>query len=336
MPHLITDTIVNLWKSGRKTKPTSGGWISGNAPCCVHRGETPDRKNRGGLLVNTAEDSFIWHCFNCGFKAGWMPGKTLSKNTKNLFRWMGLSDTEVNQLALTALKEKDSIIPNKKELDFNLPDINLPDNSLSIKQWLEEGCEDKDFLECLNYIKYRGLSLDDYNWHWSPDPKLQDRVIIPFYYDQRIVGWTGRKIVAGNPKYLTKSHAGYVFNLDSQTYERKYVIVVEGQIDAIGIDAVAIMHNDPTEVQTIRINQLGKEVIVVPDRDRAGAKMLEKALENNWGMSMPPWGDDVKDVADAVKKYGKIYTLSTIIHYQTHNKVKIEIAKNKLEKLNEK
>lgn len=335
MSHLITDTILQLWKTGRRTRNTSGGWISGNAPCCVHRGESVDKKGRGGLLIEKDGNSFIWHCFNCGFKAGWSLGKTLSKNTKELLNWMGLPQEEIAKLAFYALKEKSEVTLTIKELNFDLNEESLPPDTLSIKQWILEGCEDADLLSCVDYIFERGLSIDDYDWCWSFDDKYKDRVIIPFYHDKKIVGWTGRKITQGKPKYLTKTQAGYVFNLDSQTFERKYVIVVEGQFDAIGIDGVAIMHNDPNEVQCARINQLGKEVIVVPDRDKAGSKMISAALKNNWQISMPPWEEDIKDVADAVKKYGKIYTMASILHYREHNKIKIEIAKSKLEKQNE-
>jgi hypothetical protein len=76
---------------------------------------------------------------------------------------------------------------------------------------------------------------------------------------------------------------------------------------------------------------LAKEVIVVPDRDRPGSKLLKFAIDNGWGASLPPWGDDVKDVADAVKKYGRIYTLFTILHYRETNEIKIQLLKKKLE-----
>ena len=108
-----------------------------------------------------------------------------------------------------------------------------------------------------------------------------------------------------------------------------------GQFDAISINGVSIMHNDPSEVQCSRINSLSKEVIVVPDKDRAGAKMIQAALAHGWNVSLPPWENDIKDVADAVKRYGKIYTLATILHYKESNKIKIEILKKKLEGLNE-
>ena len=171
------------------------------------------------------------------------------------------------------------------------------------------------------------MTLDTYNWHWSAAPGFRDRVVIPFYHDGKVVGYTGRKIKSGKPKYLTDSQSGYVFNLDAQTYDRKFVIVIEGQFDAIAIDGVGIMTNEPNEAQIMRINSLGREVIVVPDKDRPGAKMIASAIKNGWSASLPPWGDDVKDIADAVKRYGRLYVLSTILHYKVSGEIKLNLLK---------
>lgn len=332
MTNLITNTVLTLFKAGRTTKNTSGGWISGNAPCCHHRGERPDTRKRGGLMLTG--EGFVWHCFNCGFKAGWQPGKLLSKNTKDLFLWMNLSEDEIKKLSLDALRQKDEtfeIIPN---LNFDLKELELPKDSLPIITWIEEGCEEPELLSVIEYIYSRGLTLHDYNWHWTPENGYRDRVLIPFYYEKQIVGWTGRKIENGKPKYLSSAQKSYVFNLDNQTHDRIYTIVVEGIFDAISIDGVAIMSNEPNEEQCIRINALDKEIIVVPDRDKAGAKLLEAAVKYGWNMSSPPWEPDVKDVADAVNRYGKLYTLATILHYKESNQIKIEIQKKKLEGIN--
>jgi hypothetical protein len=61
--------------------------------------------------------------------------------------------------------------------------------------------------------------------------------------------------------------------------------------------------------------------------------MLKSVLENGWSMSLPEWEEDIKDVADAVKRYGRLYTLLKIINSRTSNKIKIELEKKKLEKL---
>jgi len=327
--NLIQSTLQMVLPSKRKN--TSGGWVSFNSPCCVNRGETRDTKLRGGVLFES--DGFIYHCFNCGFKAGWKPGKKLSKNAKNLFKWCGVSDDDVNALSFEAFRNINNDGEPIKELDLTLKERSLPKDTYSFDVWNSYGCQDENFIACKQYVLDRGLGLADYKWHWTPEPGYQDRVIIPFYHDKKIVGYTGRKIYPGKPKYLSDSQSGYVFNLDAQTYDREFVIVVEGQIDAIAISGCAIMTNEPNEIQCMRINSLGKKVIVVPDRDKAGAKLLAAAIQNNWGMSLPPWDEDIKDVADAVKRYGKIYTLATIVHYQEDNKIKIELQKKKLEKL---
>ena len=315
-------------------KQTPSGWISFDAPCCHHRGETQDDRKRGGVMITG--DAFTFHCFNCNFKAGWSPGKPMSANTRKLFSWMGIPETEITRLAMEALKEHDTIPAQKKAFSFELDTVELPEDTATIVDW-SSTTYPPDFSEDLGkaaeYIINRGMDIYWYDWMWSPAVGYKDRVIIPFYQDDRVVGYTARKITEGKPKYLAHGQPGYVFNLTRQPRERKYTIVVEGHFDAIAIDGVCIGHNDPNETQIARINALAKEIIVVPDRDRPGAKMLKAAIDNGWSASLPPWGDDIKDVADAVKRYGRLYVLSTILHYRTDNQLKIQVMKKKLEGL---
>jgi hypothetical protein len=317
-----------------KRKQTTGGWTSFNAPCCQYRGESRDDRARGG--IKTDGDGFVYHCFNCGFAAGWSPGKLLSKNTKDLFKWIGMPESEIGKLNLAALKAKDSSPILQKLINLALVEKPLPDDCLSINQWIAEGAQDPELLDVIAYlVEERKVGWDWYPWHWSAAAGFRDRVIIPFYHEGKIVGYTGRKIKPGKPKYLTDSQSGYVFNLDRQVYDRKYVIVVEGQFDAIAIDGVAIMTNEPNDAQIARINALGREVIVVPDKDKPGAKMLKSAITNGWNASLPPWDNDIKDIADAVKRYGRLYVLSTILHYRVSGEIKINLLKKKLEALDD-
>ena len=319
----------------RKTTPS--GWTSFDAPCCHYRGEKRDTRKRGGIMTGS-EGNFTYHCFNCNFKAGWTPGKLLSKNTKDLFKYLGVSDIDIGKLNLVALKIKDGQPVLTKSLNFELKERELPEGTMSIIDWINSAYTpdiEKDIGPVIEYIINRGMQLDWYNWMWSAQPGYKDRVIIPFYNDRKIVGYTGRKITDGNPKYLTDAQPGYVFNIDAQSYERRFVIVVEGQFDAIAIDGCAIMHNEPNENQCNRINMLNKEVIVVPDRDRAGAKILKAALANGWSACMPPWENDIKDVADAVKRYGRLYTLTTILKYRVHGEINLNLLKRKLENVQE-
>lgn len=314
-----------------KKKLTPSGWTSFNAPCCHNRGESKDNRQRGGILLNP-NGGFQYHCFNCNFKAGWSPGHLLSKNTKSLLKWLGLPDSDIDKLSFIALQNKQDQPSNKKIISFEIEERSLPENCLPIDTWIAEGAQDAELLDVISYlVDERKVGWNWYPWYWSPENGYRDRVILPFYLNDKIVGWTGRKIKDGKPKYLTDTQPGYVFNIDRQTYERKYVIVVEGQFDAIAIDGVAVMHNEPNEIQCARINSLGKEVIVVPDKDKPGSKLIQAALNNNWSISLPPWEDHIKDTADAVKHYGRLYTLFTILHYRETNEIKIQLQKKKLE-----
>lgn len=312
-----------------KKKNTPSGWISFDAVCCTHRGENRDTKKRGGILMNA--DGFQYHCFNCGFKAGWTPGKLLSKNTKDLMRWLGVPDAEVTKCGMEALKNKDEIQKAPEVKHYAIEPRKLPENSQLMVELLEQGCVDTGLLDAVEYVLKRNFQLDWYDWYWSSEPGFRDRVIIPFFLENQVVGYTARKIREGNPKYLTHVSPGYVFNLDHQADDRKFCVVVEGQFDAIAVDGCAIGHNEPNEAQILRLNALGKEIIVVPDNDKPGAKMITTAIEQGWSVSLPDWGDDIKDVADAVKKYGRIYTLATILHYRESNEIKIKLLKKKLE-----
>ena len=325
----IVNTLLTLLPARRKMTPS--GWISFDAVCCHNRGEGRDTKKRGGIL--TSDSSFQYHCFNCGFKAGWSMGKNLSNNTRSLFKWLGLPESDITKLSLWALKTKEEQPRELPRLVKDLEEKTLPPNSRLLEEIIQQETE-PDILdpavEAAAYILDRGQGLDWYPWHYSAEPGYKDRVIIPFYDQGRLVGYTARKIKEGKPKYLTDSQSGYVFNIDRQTEDRTCCIVVEGQFDAIAIDAVAIMTNEPNQAQITRIRSLSRPVIVVPDRDPAGSKMIRHALEQGWSVSLPPWESHIKDVADAVKSYGRLYTLTTILHYQEHNRIKIQLLEKQL------
>ena len=50
-------------------------------------------------------------------------------------------------------------------------------------------------------------------------------------------------------------------------------------------------------------------------------------MRENWYVSFPKWDPDIKDAADASKKYGKLYTLFSVIQAKTNNKLDISIRR---------
>ncbi len=82
-----------------KRKQTSSGWMSFDAPCCVHNGETPDTRQRGGFISH-GNGGFSYHCFNCGFKTSWQPGRQISAKNKKFFRWINVPSSKVNDWSM--------------------------------------------------------------------------------------------------------------------------------------------------------------------------------------------------------------------------------------------
>ena len=91
------------------------------------------------------------------------------------------------------------------------------------------------------------------------------------------------------------------------------------------MDCIAITSNEASQDQIDYINQFKGEVIVCPDRDKAGEKLIKQAQENGWSVSFPMWEDDIKDAADAIQRYGKLYTLKSNIDARISNNTKISV-----------
>ena len=317
-----------------KRKQTPSGWLAFNAPCCEHNGTTPDTRQRGGLIAN-ADEGVSFHCFNCGFKTSWRNGRNLSFKMKKFMRWLNVPDDTITKLALQVLQTKTDSTGHKTFI--TLPKFvskELPPKSKPIHEWadykaLEPGGIDKDLFKVLEYIATRKLNLNDYDFYWTPEAGYRDRLIIPFYYREKVVGYTARKVVESKVKYLSEQQPGYVFNIDEQTDDRKYVVAVEGPIDAIAIDGVALLGSEIKEQQTALLNSLGKHVIVVPDRDEAGQKLVYDAMEAGWSVSMPDWSQDIEDVNDAVCKYGRLHTLYSIVKNAEESQLKIKLRMKK-------
>ena len=321
---IVADTVLTYLPPKRKQTPS--GWLSFNAPCCHHNGTSADTRLRGGLITNP-DGGVSFHCFNCGFKASWQPGRNLSHKLRKLLQWMGAPDDIVNKVALEVMRENEGV-ESRTQL-VQLPTFNtvpLPEDAVKISELVDVN---KHAVSVIEYMHSRELYLEDYEFYWSSSLGYRDRLIIPFYYEGRIVGWTARKVSDGKPKYLSEQQPGYVFNLDAQTYDKKFVVVCEGPIDAIHIGGTALLGSEIKDSQALLLNKLGKDVIVVPDRDSAGSKLVEQALDLGWQVSMPNWPNSINDVGDCVEKYGRLYALYSIAQSAESSAIKIRLGAKK-------
>jgi len=341
----IQDSVMLLLPSKRKINNTSG-WTSFNAPCCHHNGESADTRGRGGLVSNP-DGGVSYHCFNCNFKASYVPGRHLTYKFRKLLSWLGAAETEVKRLVIEAIRVKDLVAPEtfveEARLEVEFKPRPLPDQAMNFTGWetfytLGAANPDvhnvpADYHSAVMYTADREIDMIRYNLMWTPESQynLNKRVIIPFTWKNKTIGYTARAFDPYvKPKYFNSHEPNYVFNTDLQPADAKFVIVVEGPFDAMAIDGVAILSNQCNEQQADIIDSLAREVILVPDRDRAGARLVDDALEYGWSVSFPEWEDDVKDVSAAVERYGRLFVLKNILHYKETSRLKIELKKKKL------
>jgi len=324
---VVADTVLTYLPPKRKQTPS--GWLSFNAPCCHYNGHTADTRGRGGLIAN-ADGGVSYHCFNCGFKSSWQPGRNLSKGMKRLMIWMGVPDDTISHVALEVMRENEGMIIESSNSSVSLPvfhTVPLPEDAVKIMDITDFN---KYSMNVLEYMSKRHLNVDDTDYYWSPSLAYRDRLIIPFFYENKIVGWTSRTVLDGKkPKYLSEVQPGFVYGLDEQSSKKQFCIVCEGQIDAIHIEGCALGGSEISDQQALLLNRLGKTIILVPDRDKNGSRLAEQAIDRGWSVSLPDWPADCKDIGDVVDQHGRLYALHSIAVSAEESPLKIRLKAKK-------
>jgi len=315
-----------------KRKPSPQGWLSFNAVCCHHNGDSQDKRGRGGIKVT--EQGWSYHCFNCSYTASFTLGRTLSFKARRLLGWIGVPDNEIEMLNLESLRHRNihGLLEDRQKTFNALSDIKF-DEFDDFPPYSE--VVTPEFPLYWNYIRRRGVPEDfpimtaikNDGIHW-----VRPFVLVPFTYDNKVVGWTARFLDNKIPKYINHMQPGYVFGTDLQDKTWTQAIVVEGIFDALSIGGLAVMHNTISDAQARLIRSLGKDITVVPDQDKAGLELIDRAIELGWAVSMPNWPEHIKDVNDAVVEYGRLGALLTIMNARETSKIKIELRKKQLVK----
>lgn len=237
---------------------------------------------------------------------------------------------------------------SEKRLDFE--EKKLPESFRIVDYWLEKNIFHRDFLTVMAKLEeQRGLEIfRNTELYWSPERKYSKSILIPFKYKGKIVGYALRNFYGKN-KYIVEKPKDYLFQIENLFLpKRKYVILVEGVFDALAIKGVGILGNNLSEKQIDLINSSNKEIILFPDRDKGSSNLVRIAIENGWKVSIPLtencpiepekngtkilnciWNNsgDIKDASDAVKKYGAVFTLKTIIDSAIDDPLRIELLR---------
>ncbi len=330
MPLLVYQLVQDHLPGNRKSN--AKGWQSFDAVCCHHRGHNPDKRTRGNVLFST-DGSIVYNSYNCNFSTVYR-GIDISDKFESFLNYLNVPKYKIQQAKLEILDKKlkgELISPQQIELKLEpFKEIKLPEKAKKIN--LSEPSE------IVTYLKSRGRAvLDGYQYYVSDSEKwnLNKRIIIPFWYQTKIVGWTGRYIgipPEDVPRYFTSDvPAGYLFNSDVLFYRnRKYVLIAEGPFDAIAINGVGALGSKLNATQISWLNSFDIEKIVVPDRQRKNQELIDIALEEGWSVSFPDWEASIKDAAKASQIYGKLYTIHSIVLAKTASELQINFKRTLL------
>ena len=298
--------------------------------------KTVIKKKRGNILFT--DDGFVYQCFNCKFKTGFHLG--LSLNKKNL-QWLddlGATSEQIKTLKKMIKEYNDQCNDESSEQKIVYRPRNIrkiPEMYESINESLKNKVDSPTLTKVMNYIVQRNPHLLEWtDLMWAEG---QNHFLIPCYEFGEVVGYTLRSLddYAKN-KYIHYTPEGYVHNFDSLLKERKYNILCEGDLDALAVDGIGILSSEftPERLKRILTYNNGQELIVCPDRDKAGAKLVKQILDEDlpFSVSFPNWSRGIKDVEEATKL---ILELSTETGYivkgeitSTDNTINITVSGN--------
>jgi hypothetical protein len=208
----------------------------------------------------------------------------------------------------------------------------FPSKALPLKQVLLTDNPPNRAIDAAMYL-YNVRSkflLDSFEFYWTPE--MENYIIMPAKFRHHVYGYSARYIGTppnnNTPRYINNTPQGFIFNADNlEDLYRKYVILVEGTLDAIAINGCGIMTSILNERQLLWIKEVAKtkKIIFLPDRDKDGKFIIQQAIENGWGVSFPTWDRHIKDAEDATHKYGRLFTVANILNSVVDTEIEIKI-----------
>lgn len=325
--------------------PAMNQWKRHNCPACVYRGQgRPDTRSRGNHMFNS-DGGIAYNCFNCHLKVAWTPGIYMSKDFKSLLSYFGANE---QALAYLDLYVKEMI--NNEEFKHDSPSSKLfqsiqprelPNGSKTFLEWANSDNPPKEFLSVLNAVHSRNPYILDLELYWCPSKEynLYDRFIVPYYMNNKVIGYTARHKDPDPQKslrYINQVSTGILYNYDLLNDSRiKTILVPEGPIDAALMGGVSVNNYflSKAQIELLKNEQeKGKTVVIVPDRDKNGLEAIDQAIEHGFSVALPDFGlvktengfKPIKDFDEACVKYGRIFCLQLIHNSIFHTKFQIQ------------
>lgn len=307
----------------------AGGWYQVLCKVCNDHGK---KGKRAGFRFDG--ETVGYNCFNCNHSAVFDPStnKTMPGKMVTVLEAFSIPKEEwqpiIFELMASTPARQHKTAPT---IDHEPSVITLPIFFTPI----DENGDDFD-LYAIEYLRdERGIDWKEYPFYISrkdinPDSrKWYGRLIIPFYKDGKLVFYQGRDLTGKRQKKYLSAHEtrdkilyGYE-SIYKDTDDPLYV--VEGWFDAWHLDGVAVLSNRMTTHQIYWLNQSRRPKVVVPDKYGRGFVLAKQAIDLGWSISTPflDW-HGCKDPNDAIMKYGKAFTLKTLIQHTSKGDVAMQ------------
>jgi len=325
----ILDSHVEYEEEG------SSGWMRVYCKVCGDGSRT--KGPRGGWKVEG--ENCYYHCFNCGISGAFTPTEEIfmSKTMKDIFRAYGITSKEYGKVLYRLRSQLNSQSGEQKN---NFDKLTKNNTSSLIDKMIQNSMPFPDYLIplskvidtdigklCLNLLESKCLSYQDYEFYISsgktnskaPQEKINakitmNRLVIPIWYGSNLLMLQARALDDNSKKKYINigSVSTTLYGLDRLSPDHKQIYVVEGFFDAFHLDGVATISNKLHSFQLDILNSIDKPKVVVPDRNDDSHMLLAQAVNAGWGLSYPDSLRSCKDVTEAVKKYGKIFTCYNI------------------------
>jgi len=276
-----------------------------------------DHSARAGWKIEP--DSVFYNCYNCGFKAWYEEG------TGNFNRWMkelcranGITDAELQAIGATLFfnkgqAEKEITLDSLKKVSLHTPEVGFPDRTMRL------GSDGHDALQepLIEYLIKR--KVDPLKFYFSLDPAHLRRVIIPFWRDGKLIYWQSRAIDNDvKPRYrnCSASKDAIIYGYDHLfSYEDGPLFATEGCFDAESIDGICILGSSLNAAKIELLHKTKRRIIFVVDKDKVGTALGDTVLKENWEVTRV--NEDSTDVNDSVQKFGKAFTMYTLMKNAT-------------------
>lgn len=311
----LTDLIQSKINLG---KLTNTGYHAVRCPVCN------DHSERGGFKFEGDDVGFF--CFNCHAKFRYEEGSgKFSKNAKSILSDFGITDDDLSTISNsiffcrnTSNESKEISLKELTKVKLFTPEVSLPDRCYPLGYDGHEAFQEP----IINYLLNRKIDPLETSMHFSMDPKLLRRVIIPFYRNSKVIFWQARAIDENvKPRYrncyVTKD--AIIYGYDQLTkWDTRPLFVTEGVFDAICVNGICILGSTLSVAKIEILRKTKRRIIFVIDRDGNGNSLGEEALKAGWEITFVDI--KAKDINDSFIKFGKEYTAYSLMKNATNKK----------------